>query len=65
MNRPLEYKGYTIEVDYNKNIWEAVAQKGEYRESSWGDTKEDAIKHLKQKIDNIDAYKEIYKFKDK
>jgi len=61
-NKSVEkYKDYTIAVQYNNNTYEAVGTKEEYRESSYGDTKEDAIKHLKEKIDNINAYKEIYK----
>ena len=40
----MKYRGYEIKVKYVTNTFEAVGIKGRFRESSHGDTKEDAIK---------------------
>lgn len=59
----MEYNGYIITVKQVGNIFESQGTKGEFIETSYGDTEEDAIKWLKQKIDMIDRYKDIYKIK--
>ena len=57
------YKGFYISVEVTKNsngrvIYIAKAVNGS--DSAHGDTPEDAIKHLKDKIDNISAWHAIY-----
>ena len=58
-----EYKGFCIVVTEDKQAhstarYTAKAINGS--DSAYGESIETAVKHLKNKIDNIDAYKDLY-----
>ena len=58
-----EYKGFCIVVNENKQAHHTaryMAKVSNGSDSSCGESIETAVRHLKQKIDNIDAYQELY-----
>lgn len=50
------YKGYSIIAKKDGKRYCAIGINGVYRESSMGESGEDAIKHLKNKIDMAEAF---------
>ncbi|WP_053956821.1 hypothetical protein [Inediibacterium massiliense] len=52
----MEYEGYLIITKKYGNGYLAEGRNGNFRESSHGEDEEDAIKHLKIKINMAKAY---------
>lgn len=52
----MEYEGYFIITKKDGNRYLAIGNKGIYEESAYGEDTEDAINHLKKKIDFAKAF---------
>lgn len=54
----INYKGYQISVKKDGKFYFSKGIKGVFEENSYGEDQEDAINHLKQKIDMSEAFVE-------
>jgi hypothetical protein len=52
----ITYKGYSIITKKDEKRYCATGINGVYKENSMGESEEDAVKHLKNKIDMAEAF---------